>query len=115
MYIQITKNDCQNIVNKNLQGGGSNSELEKALAKKCLSLYEKLGQINNERNELFECLYGIGIKISKGRFADQFAAKRKADLMKQSKSHYKAMLETARTAESINIDKTNETSNSTEA
>ncbi len=43
MYIKISKTDCQNIVNQNLRGGG-NSELEVALAKKCLSLYDRLGE-----------------------------------------------------------------------
>ena len=48
MYINISKTDCQNIVKQKFTSlCGGNSELEVALAKKCLSLYDRLGQINN--------------------------------------------------------------------
>ena len=45
--------------------GGGNSELEIALAKKCLSLYDRLGEINNERNEYFEAIYSATVKFEK--------------------------------------------------
>lgn len=48
-----------------LYKGGVKTELEIALAKKCLRLYEKLGKINNERNEFLEGLYAAFLKIEK--------------------------------------------------
>lgn len=66
MYIQITKTDCEKIVNESLQVSGvKNTELEIALAKKCLSLYERIGQINNERTEYFEAIYSATVKFEK--------------------------------------------------
>ena len=89
MYIQITKTDCVKIVNENLQGGGENSDLEIALAKKCMQLYERLGEINNERNEYFEAIYSATIKFEK---ATKGALKHKmaADLARDSKAHFAA-------------------------
>ena len=87
MYITITKTDCSKIVNGNLQGGGSHSELEVALAKKCLSLYDRLGQINNERNEYFEAIYSATLKFDK---ATDGALKRKraSELAAMSKAAF---------------------------
>lgn len=87
MFIKITKKDCQNIVNENLQGGGRNeiTPLEKALAKKCLELYEKLGTINNECNTYFETLYSITVKINKAT-GDHLKNKRIHDLQAQSQA-----------------------------
>ena len=66
-----------------------------------LSIKKRIGKINNERNEMFECLYGIGIKLSKASFVGALAKKRKADLMRDSKQHYAAMIDAARKAEQI--------------
>ena len=87
MFIKITKKDCQNIVNENLQVGGGNeiTPLEKALAKKCLELYERLGTINNERNTYFETLYSITVKINKAA-GDHLKNKRIYDLQAQSQA-----------------------------
>lgn len=101
MYTKLNHKDIINIANNIKQGGGSYSELEVTLAKKCLNVTERLGKINNERNEMFECLYGIGIKLSKAGFSDKLAEKRKADLMRDSKQHYAAMIDAARMAKSI--------------
>lgn len=89
MKIQITKTDCAKIVNENLRGGGSHSELEVALAKKCLSLYDRLGQINNERNEYFEAIYSATIKFEKAT-KGTLKHKRTADLARDSKAHFAA-------------------------
>ena len=89
MKIQITKTDCAKIVNENLRGGGSHSELEVALAKKCLSLYDRLGQINNERNEYFEAIYSATIKFEKA-MKGTLKHKRTADLARDSKAHFAA-------------------------
>ena len=78
MYIKISKTDCQRIVNQNLRWGGSHSELEIALAKKCLALYDRLGEINNERNEYFEAIYSAMIKFEKAAKGN-LDKKRKAD------------------------------------
>lgn len=86
MYIKISKTDCQNIVNRNLQGGG-NSELEVALAKKCLALYDRLGEINNERNEYFEAIYSATVKFEKAT-KGTLKHKRAADLARDSKAHF---------------------------
>lgn len=86
MYIKISKTDCQNIVNQNLQCR-DNSELEVALAKKCLSLYDRIGQINNERKEYFEAIYSATIKFEKAT-KGTLKHKRAADLARDSKSHF---------------------------
>ena len=86
MYIKISKTDCQNIVNQNLRGGG-NSELEVALAKKCLALYDRLGEINNERNEYFEAIYSATVKFEKAT-KGTLMHKRAADLARYSKAHF---------------------------
>lgn len=66
MFIKITKTDCTEIVNKSKRGGGGeNSDLEIALAKKCLELYAKLGAINDERTEFFESLYSVFVALDK--------------------------------------------------
>ena len=59
------------------------------LAKKCLSLYEKLGEINNERNEFFEALYSASIKFEKAT-KGALTRKRAADLASMSKAHFAA-------------------------
>ena len=87
MYIQITKTDCVKIVNESLQGGVKNTELEIALAKKCLALYDRLGQINNERNEYFEAIYSATIKFEKAT-KGTLKHKRAADLARDSKAHF---------------------------
>ena len=86
MYINISKTDCQNIVNQNLRGGG-NSELEVALARKCLALYDRLGEINNERNEYFEAIYSATVKFEKAT-KGTLMHKRAADLARDSKAHF---------------------------
>ena len=90
MQIQITKTDCVKIVNESLQvGGGNHSEIEVALAKKCLKLYDRLGQINNERNEYFEAIYSATIKFEKAT-KGTLKHKRAADLSRESREHFKA-------------------------
>ena len=90
MRIQITKTDCVKIVNESLQGGGCNhSEIEVALANKCLKLYDRLGQINNERNEYFEAIYSATIKFEKA-MKGTLKHKRAADLARESREHFKA-------------------------
>lgn len=89
MQIQVTKTDCIKIANKVKQGGGvNNTELEVALAKKCLSLYEKLGEINNERNTFFKAIYSASVKFNKAT-SGSLAHKRAADLARQVKLNLK--------------------------
>ena len=88
MYIKISKTDCQNIVNQNLRGGG-NSELEIALAKKCLSLYDRLGEINNEQNAYFHAIYSSYRTFEKAA-GERLKQKMAADLDSASKSHFAA-------------------------
>lgn len=89
MHIQITKTDCVKIVNESLQVGGGvkNTELEIALAKKCLSLYDRIGQINNERTEYFEAIYSATIKFEKAT-KGALKHKRAADLERDSRAHF---------------------------
>lgn len=90
MQIQVTKTDCIKIANKVKQGGGiNNTELEVALAKKCLSLYEKLGKINNERTTFFEAIYSASVKFERAT-KGALKHKRAADLARESKEHFKA-------------------------
>lgn len=89
MHIQITKTDCVKIVNESLQGGGNHSEIEVALAKKCLALYDRLGKINNERNEYFEAIYSATIKFEKAT-KGELKHKRAADLAMESREHFKS-------------------------
>lgn len=89
MYIQITKTDCAKIVNDNLRTGGGNTPLELALAKKCLALYDRLGQISIERNEYFEAIYSATIKFEKAT-KGTLLHKRAADLARDSKAHFAA-------------------------
>lgn len=87
MNIQITKKDCVNIAN-NVKTGGY-SEIEIALAKKCLSLYDRLGEIHNERNEYFEAIYSATVKFQKAT-KGALLHKKTADLASQSKAHLAA-------------------------
>lgn len=88
MQIQVTKTDCIKIANKVKQGGWvNNTELEVALAKKCLSLYEKLGEINNERNTLFEAIYSASVKFENAT-KGALKHKRAADLARDSNAHF---------------------------
>lgn len=85
MYIKITKTDCEKIANESFKVEGVwNTELEIALAKKCLSLYERIGQINNERNEYFEAIYSATVKFNKATKGN-LEAKMAADLASDSK------------------------------
>lgn len=87
MYLQITKTDCEKIANESLRGVGKNTEIEIALAKKCLSLYERIRQIDKERNEYFEAIYSATIKFEKAT-KGELKHKRAADLARDSKSHF---------------------------
>ena len=69
-------------------GGRGNSELEVSLAKKCLALYDRLAEINNERNEYFEAIYSATIKFEKAT-KGTLKHKRAADLARDSKAHFK--------------------------
>lgn len=86
MLIQITKTDCAKIVNDN---GGTTSPLELALAKKCLALYDRLDEINNQRNEYFEAIYSDTVKFKKAT-KGALMHKRAADLARDSKAHFAA-------------------------
>ena len=102
MYIQITKTDCVKIVNENLQGGGGkNSDLEIALAKKCMQLYKRLGQINNERNEYFEAIYSATIKFEKAT-KGTLKHKMAAYLARESRAHFAAAVKLDNELKGIN-------------
>lgn len=87
MQIQITKTDCVKIVNESLHGGGNHSEIEVALAKKCLKLYDRLGEINNERNEYFEAIYSATLKFDKATYG-ALKRKRASELAAMSKAAF---------------------------
>ena len=88
MYIKISKTDCKNIVNQDVRKGGGNSDLEVALAKKCLALYDRLAEMNNERNEYFEAIYSATVKFESAT-KGALMHKRAADLARDSKAHFK--------------------------
>lgn len=87
MKILLTRTDCEKIVNESLQGGGKYTEMEVALAKKCMALYERLGTVNNERNTYFEAIYSATLKFDK---ATDGALKRKrtSELAAMSKAAF---------------------------
>ena len=60
-------------------GGGVKTELEIALAKKCLRLHEKLVEANNQRNEFLEGLYTAFLRIEKAG-GEALKGKRLADM-----------------------------------
>ena len=61
------------------RGGGVKTELEIALAKKCLRLHEKLVEVNNQRNEFLEGLYTAFLRIEKAG-GEALKGKRLADM-----------------------------------
>ena len=61
------------------KGGGVKTELEIALAKKCLRLHEKLVEVNNQRNEFLEGLYTASLRIEKAG-GEALKGKRLADM-----------------------------------
>lgn len=71
--------DIKSIANKTLQVGGVKTELEIALAKKCLRLHEKLVEVNNQRNEFLEGLYTAFLRIEKAG-GEALKGKRLADM-----------------------------------
>lgn len=95
MKIYVTKTDCENIVNKNLQGGGSeNTPLEIALAKHALELHESLDKSKSERgeakakaSELHHALFSIYNMVMKTA-GDEMATIRKGNLAALSKAHF---------------------------
>ena len=88
MFINVTITDCKKIANETLQGGGVKTELEVALAKKCLRLHEKLVEVNNQRNEFLEGLYTAFLRIEKAG-GEALKAKRLANLDANSKAAFK--------------------------
>jgi len=89
MIIELKKKDVADIANKVKAGGGNFSDLEVALAKKCLNLYERLGEINNQRNEFFDAIYSASIKFEKAT-KGALKHKRAAYLASMSKAHFAA-------------------------
>lgn len=71
--------DVKRIANETLQGGGVKTDLEIALAKKCLRLHEKLVEVNNQRNEFLEGLYTAFLRIEKAG-GEALKGKRLADM-----------------------------------
>ena len=73
-------------------GGNENTLLEIALAKRCLELYEKLGQTNDDRNTFFEALYGIYNRCEHAA-GERLKNKRIKTLEGQSKADFKHAVE----------------------
>ena len=78
------ENDCEQSRN----GGGQRTELEVALAKKCLHLSEKLAEVHNQRNSFLEGLYSALLKIEKAG-GEHLKAKRLAYLTANEKASEK--------------------------
>lgn len=77
-YANLKKNDLLGIV-----ADRDRTELETALAVKCLRLEERLGQLNDAVNDFFQCLYSVdrflGKFKSKHGLADKFRCKSQAN------------------------------------
>lgn len=69
----------QEYCKQNFTRGGVKTELEIALAKKCLRLHEKLVEVNNQRNEFLEGLYTAFLRIEKAG-GEALKGKRLADM-----------------------------------
>ena len=63
-YANMKKKDLLCIV-----AGSASTELEIALAVKCLRLEKEVGRLNNAVNDFFQCLYSVD------RFLEKFKAK----------------------------------------
>lgn len=87
MHINLTMKDVETIANK-VETGGQRTELEVALAKKCLRLSEKLAEVNNQRNSFLEGLYTAFLRIEKAG-GELLKAKRLADLTANEKASEK--------------------------
>lgn len=87
MHINLTMNDVKTIANK-VETGGQRTELEVALAKKCLRLSERLAEVNNQRNSFLEGLYSVLLRIEKAG-GEHLKAKRMADLTANEKASEK--------------------------
>lgn len=77
-YANLKKKDLLAIV-----ADSSRTELETALAVKCLRLEKEVGRLNDAVNDFFQCLYGvdrfIGKFKSKHGLADKFRCKSQAN------------------------------------
>lgn len=85
---QRHNNGLQEDCKRNFTRGGVKTELEVALAKKCLRLHEKLVEVNNQRNEFLEGLYTAFLRIEKAG-GEALKTKRLADLDANSKAAFK--------------------------
>lgn len=100
MKIYVTKTDCENIVNKNFHGGGSeNTPLEIALAKHALELHESLAKAKRERgeaetksSELHYALFSVYNTVMKTA-GEEMATIRKGNLAAHSKAHFAKAVE----------------------
>lgn len=103
MFIEVTKKDILAIVNGTLQMGGGNkfSELELALAKKCIHLYERVETLNEERNKFREALKSVYITCDKVD-GDKFREQHKKNLECTAKGLFKQILKLNAEKENIN-------------
>ncbi len=86
-----------NLKKKDLLGivaDGNRTELETALAVKCLRLEERLGQLNDTVNDYFQCLYSVDRFLGKFKqkhcLADKFRSKSLANEVGELRARLKA-------------------------
>lgn len=98
MNIEIHKKDVAHIANKVKEGGGNFSDLEIALAKKCLKLYDRIAEINAMQTEYFNALYSIRCTVD-AHAGEHLKEKRIKDLEGTSKAAFAKALELNRELE----------------
>lgn len=78
IYANLKKKDLLAIV-----GDSSRTELETALAVKCLRLEKEVGRLNDALNDFFQCLYSVDRFLGKFKqkhgLADKFRCKSQAN------------------------------------
>jgi len=87
-YANLKKKDLLGIVADNAR-----TELETALAAKCLRLEKEVGRLNDAVNDFFQCLYGVDRFLGKFKtkhgLADKFRCKSLANEIGELRARFK--------------------------
>ena len=88
MEIKVWDKDLKLIANNQKMGGGSHTELEIALARKCLDLQSALHKVNELQQTYFDMLNSIHHYIEK-KAGERIQDRRAKDLKSELKSDLK--------------------------
>lgn len=85
--MRLSIDDVKEIVNKVTNGGGGNyTPLEAELARMVLKYRARIGQIAEEKAEMFNALYSVYSSLNSAKFADGLREKHKKVLAGNSKA-----------------------------